>query len=66
MPVIHTFNNVKVAHGAPEIVHGHVTSSKQPGLGITLDYKVLGQPEFVITKNGVNYSANRLMTSSKL
>ena len=39
---------IHVAFGAPDVRHARMTSSRQPGLGITLNYDVLGEPKFVI------------------
>ena len=48
VPVLHTYNVIHVAFGAPDVRHARMTSSRQPGLGITLNYDVLGEPKFVI------------------
>jgi L-alanine-DL-glutamate epimerase-like enolase superfamily enzyme len=39
-----SYGTVSIAEGAPQRVHGRMTASSEPGLGITPRFDVLGEP----------------------
>jgi L-alanine-DL-glutamate epimerase-like enolase superfamily enzyme len=43
-----SYGTVSIAEGAPQRVHGRMTASSEPGLGITPRFNVLGEPVLVI------------------
>jgi L-alanine-DL-glutamate epimerase-like enolase superfamily enzyme len=44
----HEYHNVKIADGGPVIAEGYMVASSAPGLGVTPDMAVLGEPVCVI------------------
>ena len=43
-----SYGTKSIAHGAPHRVDGRMTASDAPGLGITPDFDILGEPLFII------------------
>jgi len=44
----HGYHTVAIADGGPEVADGHMSVSDRPGLGVTPDFTVLGDPLFTI------------------
>jgi len=43
-----SYGTVTIAEGAPERINGRMTAADRPGLGITPDFDMLGEPELVV------------------
>lgn len=45
----HKYNDVTIADGGPVVADGHMRASKGPGLGVTPDFDVLGDPVLTLS-----------------